>query len=884
MSDPMQLPEFDFHKFTLDNGLDVILRRQANLPLVAVNIWYHVGSKNEERNQRGFAHLFEHLMFEGSEHYPGDFFKHLQRLGANINGSTSSDRTNYFVDISTAHLETVLAMESDRMAHLLPALDESKLNIQKRVVKNEYRQNYANRPYGMVWPLMAEVLYPPHHPYSWLTIGVMEDLDSASLEDVSAFFRRYYVPANASLAMVGDLAVAESRDLVERYFGSIRGGTRSLRPWVPDAAASSRDLVLPDRVELDRLYVAWHTVPQFHPNDAPLALLADILGRGKASRLYQKLVMDRQIAQDVTVYQSSRELAGTFGITLTLRPSRSVDEVRNLLDGEIAEIASSGVSTQELERVVTMKTASFLFALEHMGGFGGVADRLNAYNIFQYDPGLITVDLMRFQKVSAESVQEAAVAYLHGKPRLTLSVLGRNPRTPPLPLDRTAATPTRPPAVYRAPVPEILYLRNGMPVWVIPQRDLPTVSMTLALRGGASLQPRSRAGLTQLTVSLMEEGTRSQTATQIALAAEAMGTSLSSGCGWDGAFVSFRCLIAYLEPSLDLAVDVLREPAFREPEWERVHGQTMAALRSERDSADSRAYRGLLAVIYEEDHIYRYPLEGTEAIVASLRRDEAIEFHGCFIGPGSAGVVVAGDVDPEAICNALDSRLADWKGPNLECPEIPSPSMSVSPRIVLLNRPGAAQAVVRVGHLGIARRDADFELALLANQLLGGQFTSRLNEKLREERGFTYGVRSQFDCRHGRGPFSIATSLQSDKLAEALDDLYRELCAVAGDRPPSQAELDDSRRALIEGQTRHFETPSALVNRFASLFIHELPSDHYSTFPDRLAEIDLESLVAATSRRIQPSSLIAVVVADVSEVLEPLKRLDWAEVEIAEDL
>jgi predicted Zn-dependent peptidase len=881
MSDLMQLPEFEFYKFTLDNGLDVILRRQPNLPLVAVNIWYHVGSKNEERIQRGFAHLFEHLMFEGSEHYPGDFFKHLHPLGANINGSTSSDRTNYFVDIPTAHLETVLAMESDRMAHLLPALDEAKLKIQKGVVRNEYRQNYANRPYGMVWPLMAELLYPPQHPYSWLTIGVMEDLDSASLDDVSAFFHRYYVPANASLAMVGDLEVEKSRDVIERYFGSIRGGTRSLRPWVPDAVGPrDLDFVLQDRVELDRLYAVWHTVPQFHAHDAPLAVLADILARGKASRLYQKLVMDRQIAQDVTVYQASRELAGTFGITVTLRPSRSTDEARDLIQEEVATIACSGVTSEALERALTMKTASLLFALEHMGGFGGVADRLNAYNIFQHDPGLITADLMRFQQVTVEAVRGAAVAYLHDKPRLTLSVHGRKPRTAPLPLDRKVAPHSSPPAVYRAPVPMVLRLNNGMPVWVIPLRELPTVSMTLALRGGASLQPRSRAGLAQLTISMMDEGTRLRTAAQIALAAEAMGTSLSSTCGWDGAFVSFRCLKSFLEPSLDLAVDVLREPAFREAEWDRVHGQTLAALRAERDSAESRAYRGLLATMYDEDHPYHYPLDGIEKIVAELRRGEAIEFHRRFLAPGCAGVVVAGDIDPEATCRALESRLADWEGPEVETSEIPAPPLPSAPRIVLLDRPGAAQAVVRVGHLGIARGDSDFELALLANQVLGGQFTSRLNEKLREERGFTYGVRSHFDCRLGRGPFSIATSVQSDKLADALVDVYHELTAIVSERPPCQAELDDSRRALIEGQTRHFETPSALVNRYANLFIHNLPIDYYTTFPDRLAEIDGESLAAATQRRIQPSSLIAVVVADVSEVLEPLKRLDWADLEI----
>jgi predicted Zn-dependent peptidase len=880
----MQLPDFQFSKLTLENGLDVILRRQSGLPLVAVNLWYDVGSKNEERNQRGFAHLFEHLMFEGSQHFPGDFFKHLQRLGASINGSTSSDRTNYFVDIPRAHLETVLAMESDRMAHLLPALDDSKLKIQKGVVKNEYRQNYANRPYGMVWPLLAEAMYPPAHPYSWLTIGVMEDLDSASLEDVSAFFRRYYVPANASLAIVGDVDLDETRTQVERYFGSIPGGTKALPPWAErPELAGNRDIVLQDRVELDRFYVIWHSVPHFHDDDASLSLLGDILARGKASRLYQKLVVDRQLAQDVSALQSGRALAGSFGITVSLRPCRSISDVRAFLEAEISEIARAGVTATELERVVTMKTASFLFALERIGGFGGVADRLNAYNVFRGDPSLITTDLKRFQQVTPDAIRAVAAAYLDGNPRGTLSVLGRKPAALAAPLDRKLPPSAAAPAVYRAPLPEIRRLSNGIPVWILPQSDLPTVALTVALAGGGSLQPAFRAGLTQLTVSMLDEGTKARSATEIALAAEAMGTSLSTSCGWDGAFVSFRCLKPLLPPSLDLAIDLLREPSFPEPEWERMHAQSLAALRSQRDSAEARAYRGLLTAIYEEDHPYRYPLDGIETIVADLRRVEAIEFHSRFLGPARAGVVVAGDIDPEAALALLEKRLGDWTGPPIPVPQISGPSRATRPRIVLLNRPDAAQAVVRLGHVGIARDDPDYELMLMVNQVLGGQFTSRLNEKLREERGYTYGVRSHFDSRLGRGPFSIATAVQSDKLADALNDIHHELLALVGGRPPSQSELDDSRRSLIEGQTRQFETPAALVNRYANLFVHGLPIDHYHTFPDRLAAIALDALIAATLRQIHPNSLVAVVVADATDVAESLRRLDWAELEILQE-
>ena len=399
------VPDFRFSKTTLNNGLDVIVRHQSQLPIVAVNLWYHVGSKNEERNQRGFTHLVEHLMFEGSEHYPGDFFKHLQQMGANINGSTSSDRTNYFVDLPRAHVERVMAMESDRMGCLLGALTESKLRIQKDVVKNEYRQNYPNKPYGRVWPLIAEALYPPQHPYSWLTIGVMEDIERATLEDVSGFFRRFYVPSNASLAVVGDLEEEGALALAKRYFEPITGGTKATRPWVPERGLGEDiSIVLHDQVELDRLYLVWPTTRHFQPDEAALVLLADVLGLGKSSRLYRRLVIEQEIAQDVAVYQSSRELAGSFGIVVTLRPSQSLGRAGSVITSELGALVAEGADEEELRRVQNQRVAGFFYALEHMGGFGGVADRLNAYNVFRGDPSLVTADVRRlFGRICSSS-------------------------------------------------------------------------------------------------------------------------------------------------------------------------------------------------------------------------------------------------------------------------------------------------------------------------------------------------------------------------------------------------------------------------------------------------------------------------------------------------
>jgi predicted Zn-dependent peptidase len=881
MTAPLAPPEIRFTKTTLANGLDVIARRQPHLPVVAVNLWYHVGSKNEERRQRGFAHLFEHLMFEGSEHYPGDFFKPLQRLGAGVNGSTSTDRTNYYEDIPAAHVELAVAMESDRMANLLPALDERKLRVQKDVVKNEYRQNYANRPYGQVWRLLAEALYPPEHPYSWLTIGVMEDVEAATRDDVEAFFRRFYVPSNASLCLVGDIDEDRALALAERYFGGIPGGAPAVRPRSPEVALPGDvEVTLRDRVELDRLYRLWPTVPHFHPDDAPLALLADVLARGKASRLYRRLVMEEQVAQDVTAYQGSRELAGTYGLIATARPGRELARAREVAEAELADLAARGPTDEELARARNGRLASHIYALDNIGGFGGVADRLNAYNTYLGDPGHFADDARRYLEATADDLRRVAARYLAGRPSVGLAVLGRA-RSAAAPLDR--ATPPAPaPAVpFRAPDPEVRRLACGAELWVIPRRDLPIVAATAVVDAGASTHGPDRGGLASLAASLLDEGTARFSSLDLALAAERLGTNLGTSCGWDGAYVSLQCLSPHLDESLDLAAEVLVAPTFPPEEFARVHGQTLAAIRADDDRAEAVASRVLLRQLYPDGHPYRVPTEGLESTASGLGRDEVAAFYARRFRPRGAAWVVAGDVDPDALARRLDDLLAPWS-PGEPASAEPWPEVPASrARLILVDRPGAPQAVVRVGHVGIRRLDPDHDHLAVFNQVLGGQFTSRLNERLREEKGYTYGVRSHFDARRGAGPFTIGASLESARLADALEDLRAEVAALLDHRPPTPAELDDARRALIEGQARHFETPSALVARYAGLFLHGLPPDHHARLAARLGAVTIGSMIDAARRHLRPSELVFVVVADAEAVAPGLARLPWASLERA---
>jgi predicted Zn-dependent peptidase len=653
-----------------------------------------------------------------------------------------------------------------------------------------------------------------------------------------------------------------------------------------DQLSGDLEMVLRDRVELDRVYLVWPAVPQFHDDDAALLLLADILARGKSSRLYRKLVVEREIAQDVSAYQAGRELAGTFGVSVTLRPGRARAEARALVDAELAAIAGHGVAEDELQRVQNGRLAGFFYALENIGGFGGVADRLNAYNIYLGDPGRITADYQRYQAVTPEAVAAVAQRFVVGQPRLALEVIGnkapaRSPGGPAL--DRSVPPVSPPAARFRAPRPEVYVLDGGMPLWVLPRRDLPLIAATLVLEGGGSCDPSGRGGLAHLTATMLSEGTATRTALELARAAEEMGTSLASSCGWDGSYVTLRCLAPNRDATLDLAVDIARNPTFPTSEWERVHGQTLAALRAERDSAEARTYRGLLCALYGPDHPYGLPIDGAEATVAPLARTDLESFHDHHHGPSQAAWVVSGDVDPDSLAKALEARLAGWTGRAVERPEVASPAQGTHPRILLLDRPGALQAVVRVGHVGLPRLDPDFTDVLVLNQVLGGQFTSRLNTRLREEKGFTYSVRSHFDCRRGAGPFAITAAVQPDRLDEALTDLYHEVVALAGDRPPTLPELDDARRALIEGQARQFETPASLVSRYASLFVHGLPPDHHAHFAERLDGVSVASLAATASRQIHPHALVAVVAADASRALERLRHITWAEVEVISD-
>jgi len=414
-----------FTKHTLANGLYVLLHEDRTCPIVAVNLWYHVGSKNERPGHTGFAHLFEHLMFEGSQHYDRGYFQPLQGAGASLNGSTNADRTNYWEVVPSGALELALWMESDRMGFLLPALTEAKFNNQRDVVLNERRQNYENRPYGLASMAMLSALYPPDHPYHWVTIGEIPDLVAVKLDEVRAFFQQYYHPANASIALAGDIDPDAALALVREYFEGIPAGPRVEAVRVDARLAGEQRLRLEDRVEIPRVYISWLTPAMFAPDDAELDLTADLLANGKTSRLYKRLVFDERIATDVSASQNSREMGGFLQLAATAAPGHALAELEHVMLEEIARLAEDGPTAEEIDRGRVQAESQFMFRLQTVGGFGGKSDQLNAYNVFLGDPEYFDRDLARYNGATAESVRRAAAAYLQPSRRVTLSVVPR---------------------------------------------------------------------------------------------------------------------------------------------------------------------------------------------------------------------------------------------------------------------------------------------------------------------------------------------------------------------------------------------------------------------------------------------------------------------------
>ena len=864
------MPLIEFEKHTLANGLDVILHREPSLPVVAVNVWYHVGSKNEVPGRTGFAHLFEHVMFEGSKHHDRSFFAPLQEAGATLNGSTSADRTNYWENVPSNYLELALWLESDRMGFLLDALDDRRFNIQRDVVKNERRQSYENRPYGLVEERLLAALYPPNHPYHWPVIGSMADLDAASLEDVRDFFRHFYSPSNASLALVGDLLLDEAKALAERYFGDLPPGplVSRLERWVPRLPAEIA-VSMDDRVQLPRLYLAWPSAPYLSQEDAELDLLASILAEGRSSRLYRSLVQRRQIAQEVRAHQESGEIASVFGVELTAAPGHRLEELEAAAEEEIERLRQEGPSEEELGRAKTRTETQFVRRLESIGGFGGRADLLNSFNVHAGDPGRLNSYLDRYFAVQASDVRRATQTYLDAG-RVRLEVQPRRSLQPiASALDRTAQPRPGSDPSFTPPPHMRQRLANGLEVVVVERRDLPVIAMGLLVRGGAAGDPLERPGLSSLTARMLSEGTTTRSSEQIADEFESLGARLFAQIDREHAFFSTETLSRNWAKALELLADIVTRPTFPEQDLTRVLRERRTDLERIQDDPVGLAERAIDGVLYGPGTPFGHPTEGTLAGLADVDRSQLEALWSSAYQPSRASLILAGDVSlPEAIAG-VERALGHWQDrAPAGAPVVPASQAPAVTTLYLLDKPGAAQSVIRAAHPTVPRTDpAYFRLSLL-NFAFGGQFTARLNMNLRQDKGYSYGYRSRVEWRRNISSLIAGGSVQTAVTKESVIETLHEFAEINGARPLTAEEFTNARAGMLRGYANLFETPGQVVRQLAELGLYQLSPDYFQWYQSAIAALSLEEARAAGRELVQADQLAVLVVGD-RAVIEP---------------
>jgi len=896
------LPTIKFEKYTLPNGLLVILSEDHRLPLVSTNIWYHVGPANEIAGRTGFAHLFEHMMFEGSRHVPGNaHFRFLEAAGASdINGTTEFDRTNYFETLPSNQLELALWLESDRMGYLPDKLDQASLTNQQDVVRNERRQSIENSPYGIVEEGLFHLLFPKSHPYYADVMGSHVDIQAAKLEDVRNFFKLYYAPNNASLAIVGDFDPAQARQMVEKYFGPLKRGAPvpKIAAVTPPITAERRALIH-DQVELPRVYMAWLTTPIFKPGDADADLASEILGGGKSSRLYKKLVYEKQIALDVSASQQSLMLGSVFEIVVTARPGHTAAEMEKAVDAELAAFRKNGPTAAELQRARNGTETGMIQGLEQLGGFGGVADRLNEYNHYLGNPDYFAKDVHRYEAATTQSIRAFAEAQLKPTARVVVyGIPGKPDLAPDVPTPKNqqkgqstggesvnvdAAWRENPPAPGPArplnlPVADIFKLSNGLTVYYHYRAGLPVVAASLVFNTGSGANPVAKPGLASFTANMLQQGTETRSAMQIADEAALLGTELSSGANMDSSSVGSSSLIKNFAGVLDLMSDIVLHPTFPPEEVERRRASRLAAFADERSDPETIVGRTSVSALFGAHSPFGYDNSGTEASVKAMTREDMMNFWNANYVPNNAALVVSGNIPVEELKGLVESKFGAWKSGELSTPQIGA-AESTTAKIVIVDRPGAQQTMVRMVQMGVDRSTPDYPALEVMNSELGGLFSSRINMNLREEHGYTYGASSVFVYRRSLGYFAVGGGIRTDVTAPAVSEIIKEIHRMIESpmKPDELSLAKDSQSRSLPGM---FETNGGEAGALSEIFVYSLPRDYFSTLPERLNAVTVEDAQSAAKKYLHPDQSILICVGDRAKIEPELLKLDLGAIEI----
>ena len=873
--------DIDYTEFTLDNGLRLIVHEDHKAPIVAVNIWYHVGSKNEKAGKTGFAHLFEHLMFNGSENYDDEYFKPFELVGAtSMNGTTNFDRTNYFENVPNTALDMALWMESDRMGHLLGAITQEKLDEQRGVVQNEKRQG-DNQPYGTVDYRILEGLFPVGHPYSWNVIGSMDDLDAASLEDVHEWFKTYYGPNNVVIVVAGDVNPQKALEKVEKYFGDIPPGPPIAKPreWIVKLEHDKRE-TMQDRVPQARIYKVWGA-PNFVSEDADLLQLADaVLTGGKNSRLYERLVYKDQTATSVSGSLFSGEIGGYYELQATVQPGGDIEAVRQAIDEEIQRFLAEGLTKDELARVKAQLKSGFVRGVERIGGFGGKSDILAQNAIYAGDPGFYTTSLDRFEAATPKTIQAAAKRWLSAGsyqldvlpfPELQATTEGADR----LALPETTAFPT-----VKFTEFERSNLSNGLEVIVAHRATVPVVNLLMRFDAGFASDQFGEPGTSSLAMAMLDEGTRTRTALEISDELARLGAYFGAGSGIDASGVSISALKENLDESLELYADVVLNPAFPQKELDRLRKARLARIKQEKTQPIGIALRVLPALMYGRDHAYSLPLtgSGTEESVARITRDSLVNYHQTWFRPNNATMIVVGDTTMEEIKPKLEKLFRRWQPGNVPTKNIGNVDLPDKDRIYIIDRPDAVQSIIFAANVAPPAGQGN-EIAIeTMNEIIGGSFTSRINMNLREDKHWAYGARSVVVSTKGQRPYIAYAPVQTDKTMESMAEIKRELQEYLGENPATDEELEKVKNNNTLSLPGRWETASAVLRDIGEIVTYDLPDDYWDTYADNVRNLSLEQIAEAADDVIKPDNLLWVVVGDREKIEPRIRELELGEI------
>ncbi len=881
------VPKIEFEKYTLPNGLQVILHVDRKLPVVHVNQWFYVGSANERPGRSGFAHLFEHMMFQGSKNANKEYFDYVEAAGANlleggVNGTTNQDRTNYFATVPSGNLENLIWLEADRLATLPDALDKTKLDNQIMVVRNERRQGLENQPYGRWYKLMTQNLFPIGHPYHTDVIGEHEDLAASNLEDVNDFFRQYYTPNNLSLTIAGDFDPAEAKRLIEKYFGTIPPGPALARPVQTSIHLQAEKLVeVRDRIPQERTYFGFHSPGYFQPGDAEMTLAATILTTGLSSRLQKSLVYDKQIASNVAAFQSGQPLAGAFMLWATARPGADLNVVEKAVTDEIARLAKDGPTADELARAKTRWEYGFVSGLESIGGFGGKSDRLNQYNTYLGDAGKFDEDVARHRAVTTQSLRAAVDKYLDTDKRVLVRFRPeQSTKASEVAINRAEVPNLGGDRPFRAPDVKSAKLENGIEVFVVEKPELPKVLVGLVTRGGSVADQAGKEGVASMSGRVMRRGTATRSAIQIDEAFGDLGSNIFGGVSREQATLGTEVLSRDLDPAMAILADVAMNPSFPAAEFEKEKQLTLDGLAQAANNPNSVANRVGSMVAYGREHPYGRAAGGLPASVATINRDDLVRFHQQRWKPGSSAIFFVGNVTLAEATAAARKHFGSWSGGAAPAIDVPATTPLPTGKVYLVDRPGAAQTIVAHILTAPERKSTDYYSLSLANAVYGGGFGTRLNLNLREDKGYSYGVFAFPQHYSKAGAWIASGGVQTDKTKESVVEFMKELRGIAGEKPISPEEFEKARTARVRGYAQQFEAYQRIGQQIADLWGAGLPMTTLQEEPNRLTSIQLAAANAAAAKYAAPAGTSILLVGDLSKIEAGIRELNVGEIVI----